>query len=54
MEIVFIIALVVAIPIIMLPAIFIWYINVGGLLQVWKDIRARNRRRALRSEAQEC
>jgi hypothetical protein len=44
MEIGFIIALVIAIPIILFPAAFLWYINVSGLWQVMKDARERRAR----------
>jgi hypothetical protein len=46
MEIGFVIALVIAIPIILFPAAFLWYINVSGLWQVMKDARERRERRA--------
>jgi hypothetical protein len=41
-----IIALVVAIPVILFPAAFVWFLNVSGLLTVWKENRARAKRRA--------
>jgi hypothetical protein len=41
MEWQFIVALVVAIPIILFPAAFIWYLNVGGIYQVVKRLAAR-------------
>ena len=49
-----ILALVIGIPIILLPVAFIWYINVSGLYQVMRDARQREKRRtrALK-EAQE-
>ena len=37
----FIVALVIAIPIILFPAAFIWYLNVGGLYAAIKKARAR-------------
>jgi len=37
----FIVALVIAIPIILFPAAFIWYINIGGIYAAIKDARAR-------------
>ena len=46
MEIQFIIALAVAIPIILFPAAFVWFLNISGLLTVWKETRAREKRRA--------
>jgi hypothetical protein len=35
----FIVALVIAIPIILFPAAFIWYINIGGIIQAVKENR---------------
>jgi hypothetical protein len=40
-----IIMLVIVIPVILFPAAFVWYLNLGGLLAVIKD-RARRRVRA--------
>lgn len=36
-----IVALVVAIPIILFPVAFIWYLNIGGIYAAIKDARAR-------------
>ena len=36
-----IVALVVAIPIILFPVAFIWYLNVGGIYTAVKEARAR-------------
>jgi hypothetical protein len=36
----FIVALVLAIPIILFPAAFIWYINIGGIVHAVKQTRA--------------
>jgi hypothetical protein len=36
-----IIALIVAIPVILFPAAFIWYLNVGGIYNAIKEARAR-------------
>ena len=44
MEIGFIIAIALAVPVILFPAAFIWYINVCGLVQVWKDRKSRELR----------
>ncbi|HUT68986.1 MAG TPA: hypothetical protein VMW86_10635 [Dehalococcoidales bacterium] len=41
-----IIAIVIAVPVIIFPAAFIWFINVTGLWTVWKESRARERKRA--------
>ena len=41
-----IVALVVAIPIILFPAAFIWFLNISGIITVWKESQAREKRRA--------
>ena len=44
----FIVALVIAIPIILFPAAFVWYLNIGGIYAVIKE--ALKRRAALHGE----
>ena len=34
-----IVALVVAIPVILFPAAFVWYLNIGGMVQAVKEAR---------------
>lgn len=41
-----ILALVIGIPIILLPVALIWYMNVSGLYHVMRDARQRQKRRA--------
>ena len=41
-----IIAIVIAVPVILFPVAFIWFINITGLWAVWKESRARQKRRA--------
>jgi hypothetical protein len=36
-----IIALIVAIPVILFPAAFVWYLNIGGIFTAVKEARAR-------------
>ena len=36
-----VIALVVAIPVILFPVAFVWYLNLGGVLTLVKEARAR-------------
>ena len=36
-----IVALVVAIPVILFPAAFVWYLNLGGVYAAVKEARAR-------------
>ncbi len=47
MEWYFILAIIVGIAIIAFPIALIWYMNVSGLLQVMRDARQRQKRRAL-------
>ncbi len=37
----FIVALVIAIPIILFPAAFVWYLNIGGIRAAIKEAKAR-------------
>jgi hypothetical protein len=37
----FIVALVIAIPIILFPAAYIWYLNIGGIYTTVKEVRTR-------------
>jgi hypothetical protein len=41
-----VLALAVVIPVILFPAAFVWFLNITGLLQVMKEARTRERRRA--------
>lgn len=41
-----VLALVLAIPIILVGVAFVWYLNASGLYQVIRDVRQRQRRRA--------
>jgi len=41
MEWQFIVALVIAVPIILFPAAFVWYLNIGGIYAAIKEARAR-------------
>ena len=34
-------ALVIAIPVVLFPAAFVWYLNIGGLVQAVREARAR-------------
>ena len=43
-----IVALVVAIPVILFPAAFVWYLNIGGAYAALKEARAK---RAAREKA---
>jgi len=37
----FIVALIIAIPLILFPAAFVWYLNVGGLFTAMKEAREK-------------
>ncbi len=36
-----IVALVIAIPIILIPVVFVWYLNMGGIFSAAREARAR-------------
>jgi hypothetical protein len=42
-----IVALVVAIPIILFPAAFVWYINIGGVVQAVREVKAAREKKAV-------
>jgi len=44
----FVVALVIAIPIILFPAAFVWYLNVGGIYHAIQE--ARQKRQAAREK----
>ena len=44
MEWEFVVALIVAIPIILFPAAFIWYVNLGGIIQAARAARAKEKK----------
>ena len=48
MEWKFVIALVIAIPVVLFPAALVWYLNVGGIYAAFKEARDR---RAARQKA---
>jgi hypothetical protein len=41
-----IVAIVIAVPIILLPVALVWYINIGGLVQAVKEARQQAREKA--------
>jgi hypothetical protein len=47
----FILALVIAIPIILFPAAFVWYLNIGGIFAAIKEARARRAAQAKGAKA---
>ena len=44
-----IVAIAIAIPVILFPAAYVWYINLGGIFAAVKEARAKNQ--ALQKEA---
>jgi hypothetical protein len=46
-----IIALVIAIPVILFPAAFVWYLNIGGIVNAVKEARARKAAREKEARA---
>ncbi len=36
-----VVAMVLAIPVILVPVAFIWYLNIGGILAAWKEAREK-------------
>ena len=47
----FVVALVIAIPIILFPAAFVWYLNAGGIYAAIKEARAKRAAREERAKA---
>lgn len=47
----FVVALVIAIPIILFPAAFVWYLNVGGVYHAIQEARERKRAREVKEGA---
>ena len=41
MQIELIVALVIAIPVVLFPAAFVWYLNIGGIVQAVREARAK-------------
>jgi hypothetical protein len=50
MEWYFFVALLIAVPVILFPAAFVWYLNVGGLFAALKEARARKAAREKQDE----
>jgi hypothetical protein len=50
MEWYFILALIIAVPVILFPAAFIWYLNIGGIYAAMKEARARKAAREKQGE----
>jgi hypothetical protein len=50
MQAMFIIALIIAVPIILFPAAFIWYLNIGGIVTAVKEASQKRAARARQAE----
>jgi len=46
MELTLIIALALAIPVILLPAAYVWYLNVGGIVHALREARVAGEKKA--------
>jgi len=46
MELTLIVALVLAIPVILFPAAFVWYLNLGGIVHAVREARAAREKKA--------
>jgi hypothetical protein len=49
MNIELIVALVVAIPIVLFPAAFVWYLNIGGVVARVREVRAAREKKAAKA-----
>ena len=43
----FVVALIVAIPIILFPAAFVWYLNISGIMQATREAKVRAKEKTL-------
>ncbi len=43
MDIKFIIALIITIPVILFPAAFVWYLNIGGMITAVRELAKKRR-----------
>ena len=46
MEWQFVVALVIAIPVILLPVALIWYVNIGGVIQAFRGAKVGEKKEA--------
>lgn len=47
MEMTLIVALAVAIPVVLFPAAFVWYLNIGGIVHAVREARAAREKKAV-------
>jgi hypothetical protein len=50
MQAVFVIALIIAIPLILFPAAFVWYMNIGGIYTAIREARRKRAAQARNTE----
>ncbi len=46
-----IVALVIAIPVILFPAAFVWYLNIGGIVHAVREARTAKEKKAVADKA---
>ncbi|MFC1995102.1 hypothetical protein ACFLVK_01685 [Chloroflexota bacterium] len=47
MEVTMIVALVIAVPVILFPAAFLWYLNIGGIVHTVREVGAAREKKAV-------
>ena len=47
MELTMIVALVLAIPVILFPAAFVWYLNIGGIVHAVREAKVAREKKAV-------
>lgn len=50
MNIELIVALVVAIPVILFPVVFVWYLNIGGIIRMVREAGAAREKKAAKAK----
>ena len=50
MAVEFVVALALAIPVILFPAAFVWYLNIGGIVHAVREARAAQARKVATAE----
>ena len=50
MNIELIVALVVTIPVVLFPAAFVWYLNIGGVLKMVREARAARAKKTVETK----
>ena len=50
MELIMVVALAVVIPVILFPAAFVWYLNIGGIVHAVREARAAQARKVATAE----